>query len=149
MLHFSALVYSDLANSPTKRPSLAVLVMLIINNHSMETGVTTARGAVIASLCHPSLCHRCFTGLILIWDIWECTDGRAVPGVSVQGPALYLGRQVLTSACSHTPCKVQQGNQVTAERGCTFAICRRVCVSLTRWVSGRCPRHWEYWRASS
>lgn len=152
MPNFPALVCPGLANSPRKGPSLALFVMLIMNNHSTETGVSTARGAVIALLRHPSVCHRCFTDLVLFGGVWECTGSRDAPGVSVQVPALCLGRQELTSASSHTQGgqgKVEQGNQVTAERGCSFAICRRVCGSLTCWVNGRCPRHWEYWKVLS
>lgn len=40
--------------------------------------------------------------------------------------------------------EVDQGNEVTAETGCSSAICRRVCKSPTRRVSGRCPRHKGY-----
>lgn len=80
MLNFPALVHRGLANSPRKGPSLALLVMLIINKHSAETGVSTARGAAIASLCHPSLCHRCFTNLVLTWDVQECTAAGLYQG---------------------------------------------------------------------
>lgn len=47
MFHFSALVCPGLANSLGKGP---LLVVLISNNGSKETGVTMARGAAIASL---------------------------------------------------------------------------------------------------
>lgn len=55
MLHFSALVCPGLANSPGKEPSPALLVMLIINTHSMETEVTAARGAAICIAVSPLL----------------------------------------------------------------------------------------------
>lgn len=41
--------------------------------------------------------------------------------------------------------KMDQGNEVTAETGCSSAICRRVCESPARRVGGRCPRHKDYW----
>lgn len=60
-------------------------------------------------------------------------------------------REAGTDRCQlpHARRKVDQGNQVTAEMGCSFAICRRVWESLTCRVGGRCPRRWEYWRLSS
>lgn len=57
MLHFSALVYLDLADSLGKGHSLALLVLLIINDHSKDTGATVAKGAVIASLTTASISY--------------------------------------------------------------------------------------------
>lgn len=141
MFNFSACVCPGLANSPRKGPSLALLVMLIINNHNVETGVTTPRGA-------------CATDATLVLSSSGISGNAQAEGLGCTGgecpvPALCLGRQALTTASSHTPRAVEQGNQVTAERGCSSAVCRRVCGSLTCWVSGRCPSHWEYWRVLS
>lgn len=139
MLCFSALVYPDLANSPRQGPW---------NNKQPQTEVTAARGAVVASLCHPSLCHRCFTGLVLNWDIWEFMGSRAVPGVSVQVPSA-LGDRCWPVSALTLLARWSREIRSQQRRGCSFAICRRVCVSLKCWVSGRCPRHWEYWRVLS
>ena len=107
MLHFSALVCPGLPNPSGKGPSLALLVMLIINNHSKETGVTVARGAAIASLAAAgiscqggdlSLCHRSLTNLGPIWDIQKRTGSRAVGAVGAWAPVPCLRRQALTGA---------------------------------------------------
>lgn len=141
MFHFSALVYPDSANSPRKGPW---------NNKQPQHGDWTDHSKrscdciTVSPFLVPQMlyCSCPHLGHLGIHEQQGCT-GSECPG------ALCLGRQVLTSACSHTPRKVEQGNQVIAEMGCSFAICRRVCVSLTCWVSGRCPRHWEYWKVLS
>lgn len=102
----------------------------IINNRSKETGVATARGTAIASLAaagiscrggDPSWCHTSLTDLVPIWDIWKCVGGGC-PG------SCPPFREAGTDHCQlpHARRKVDQGNQVTAEMGCSFAICRRV-----------------------
>lgn len=106
MLHFSALVCPGLADSSGKGPSLALLVMLIINDDSKETGVTAARGPVIALLAaagiscrdDPSLCHRSPADLVPIWDVQKCMGSRAVWAMGAWVPVLCLRRQVLTGA---------------------------------------------------
>lgn len=159
MLHFSALVCPGLATSPGDRPSLALLVMLILNNRSKETGGTTVRGVATAALASSRhLLPRRWPLIVSQIPYWSCPHlghsemprqqgclGGGFPGACPPPWEAGTGRCQLPRARR----KVDQGNQVTAEMGCSFAICRKVWESLTCQVRGRCPRRWEYHRLLS
>lgn len=108
-----SIVCPGLANSLGMGQSLALLVMLVINNCSKETGGTVARGAET---------HSCLGG--------RCTGASP--------PLRDAGSDQCQHPCTHH--KVDQGNQVTAEMGCSFTICRRrVWESLTWQVPKALP----------